>query len=1010
MMRDRSWPVWSLLAFLIALPHSFAEEPSREALALFREKIAPVLRTRCVRCHHPGKTRGGLNLTTRKSILAGGDSGPAANVGDPQKSLLLHMVQGPDPLMPRNGPALGKEDIGYLIKWLELGLPWARDVVLGSSTPAPAEETWWSLRPLSQPAIPAVKDRSWVRNPVDAFILAKLESKGLQPAAEAERRLLIRRLTYDLHGLPPKPEEVQAFVDDPRPDAYERLVDRLLASPAYGERWARHWLDVAHYGDTHGYDKDKRRDHAWPYRDYVIDSFNHDKPYAQFIREQLAGDVLYPAPTPEGIVATGFVVAGPWDFVGQVELREGTVDKMKTRLIDRDDMVANTCSTFLSLTVHCARCHDHKFDPISQKEYYALQAVFAGVERGDRPYAIDPRRQAARDQLVQEQQRLETRQAMLEARVRKLTAPELSKLDVQLEQASKELAALPPLPKGAPSRTNGYHSAILPRQEETRWVQVDLGQSVPIDKVCLIPARPVDFPDTPGFGFPVRFRVEIAEEPTFEKATCLADHTAQDFPNPGDSPVLFSARGNKARYVRVTATRLWLRRNDYVFALAELQVLSGGKNLASGGQVSAQDSIEAGRWSKKHLVDGFDSRNRLPDPSDHQALQAYLHRAELTARVRDLQTRRKALVDSLLGSEVQKERSELARRLAELKKQIREWKSDRLVYAVLPRRPRPVWVLQRGDVRRRGQAALPGGLSCVQGLAPDLIVPNPDQEGQRRLGLANWIADPDNSLTWRSIVNRVWHYHFGKGIVDTPNDFGRNGSLPTHPELLDWLACTFRAQGGSFKQLHRLLVLSSTYRQSSRRPPGKAGEIDANNRYLWRMNRRRLDAESVRDSVLAISGQLRKQMGGPGFELFRFKDDHSPIYDHTAREKILDPRTFRRTVYRFIVRSVPNPFMESLDCADPNNNVPVRNTTLTALQALTLLNDPFMIHQAERFAERLQSESPDLASQIDRAFQLTFARSPRPDERKLLANYIHEHGLVNACRVLLNANEFVFVD
>jgi hypothetical protein len=297
----------------------------------------------------------------------------------------------------------------------------------------------------------------------------------------------------------------------------------------------------------------------------------------------------------------------------------------------------------------------------------------------------------------------------------------------------------------------------------------------------------------------------------------------------------------------------------------------------------------------------------------------------------------------------------------------------------------------------------------VPGVDPHFRLADPTDEGRRRAALAAWIASPRNPLTWRSIVNRVWHYHFGRGLVDTPNDFGRNGSLPSHPELLEWLAIRFRDRGQSLKALHRLIMCSAVYRQSSRHDAA-AARADGENRLLWRMNRQRLDAESIRDSVLAVSGTLDLTMGGPGFDLFRFKDDHSPVYDHTAPEKINDPKGFRRAVYRFVVRSVPNPFMECLDCADPNLNTPVRSTTLTALQALALLNDPFMVEQSRHFARRLERASRDRHTRIEQAVLLTFGRSPTPPEREALTAYAAEHGLPNLCRLLFNANEFLFVD
>jgi hypothetical protein len=317
-------------------------------------------------------------------------------------------------------------------------------------------------------------------------------------------------------------------------------------------------------------------------------------------------------------------------------------------------------------------------------------------------------------------------------------------------------------------------------------------------------------------------------------------------------------------------------------------------------------------------------------------------------------------------------------------------------------------VLKRGDVEQRKQQVEPGGLTCVTGLDAAFKLSAPT-EGARRAALAAWIADERNMLTWRSIVNRVWHYHFGRGIVDTPSDFGRNGSLPTHPELLNWLACRIRDKGGSLKALHRLIVTTAVYRQSSRHDE-RAARVDADNRYLWRMNRRRLDAESLRDAVLFVSGMLDRRMGGPGYDLFRFKDDHSPTYDHDDLRRIHDPSTYRRTVYRFTVRSVPNPFLDCLDCADPSLPTPVRTTTLTALQALALRNNPFMVRQASHFAQRLKRMSPDVSLQVTHAYRLALGRAPTLEERAAVTAFAQRHGLAQACRVLFNANEFVFVD
>jgi hypothetical protein len=534
----------------------------------------------------------------------------------------------------------------------------------------------------------------------------------------------------------------------------------------------------------------------------------------------------------------------------------------------------------MSLTVGCARCHDHKFDPIEQRDYYRLQAVFAGVERGDRPLEENSttKRRAA---LMAERDKLAARQTVVLTKIEERTGPELKRIDETLTKLRAELASLP-ASVGTPSPSNGYHSAIMSKADQVKWVQVDLGSSLAIDEVRLFPARPTDFRDSPGFGFPLRFRIEVSDDAEFKKATTLEDQSKADVPSPGNNPYRVAVKGVKGRYVRITATRLWKRSEDYVFALAELQVDSAGKNVARGRAVTALDSIEAGRWSKRFLVDDYDSRNRLPDLSDPKSAKSFRRRLELVEQIRKSEAERAIQAEKDIPADLKTERGQLERKLAEINKSIeRTLLAGPRVYSVLPIKPRPIWVLKRGDVEQKKGQVTPGALSCVSG--PEFRIEKPDEEGQRRLALADWIADERNPLTWRSIVNRVWHYHFGRGLVDTPNDFGKMGSLPTHQELLDWLADEFRSHG-SFKRLHRLIVTSSVYRQSSAHDE-KGAKIDSDNRYLWRMNRRRLDAESLRDATLAVSGKFDRRMGGAGYDLFRFKDDHSPVYDHTDLDR-----------------------------------------------------------------------------------------------------------------------------
>lgn len=1011
----------STRALLLALPLCLAVTvfaqlpPAADRSIEFVKDVQPMLTRHCLTCHGPDRQEGDFRLDQKSFAMKGGDSGPAILPGRSADSRLIHLVAGLEKglVMPRKGERLPNEQIGILRAWIDQGAAWPDGLNLSDGSD---KADLWTFKPATKPTPPAVRNEGWVRNPVDHFILAKLEQENLSPSPEADRRTLIRRLYFDLTGLPPNPDEVRDFVKERNPLAYEKLVDRLLASPRYGERWARHWLDVVHFGETHGYDKDKPRRNAWPYRDYVIRSFNEDKPYARFVQEQLAGDVLFPD-EPDGVVAMGFIAAGPWDYVGHVELPESKTDGLIARYNDRDDMVMTTMSTFQSLTVHCARCHDHKFDPISQREYYALQAVFAGVDRADRTYDADPATHAGRRRLMAERQLVEETFAVLTNELARITSTEIARLDARLAEANEQLATLPKPSDGKKSPSNGYHSEIASDSETTKWVEVDLGKTVSVDEVRLVPARPTDFPDTPGFGFPRRFRVTLSEWPDAGNVDVLVDHTSADFANLGDKPVVLAAKGLRARYVRVTATRLWERTKDYVFALGELQVFSGSTNAARGATVTALDSIEAGRWSRNYLVDGYDSRSSLEQERASESQLA--ERKGLESELNLLRAERERQVFSLMAAKKFAEWTAVTNRLEELNRELSALPAPQKVYAatssfapegsfVPAKGPRPVHFLRRGDVKRPEELMEAGALSCVPGMPAELRIEDERIEGNRRAALAKWITNPQNHLTRRSIVNRVWHYHFGRGIVETPNDFGQMGGRPSHPELVDWLAFWFHENGESFKKLHRLILTSATYRQSSA-PDAQKEQLDADNRWLWRMNRQRLDAESVRDAMLAVSGTLDLTMGGPSVQQFLFKDDHSPVYDY-ARYDPNSPGGDRRSIYRFIVRSMTDPFMDTLDCPDPSVLADRRMVTTTALQALALLNNPFVIKQSQRLAERIRGESKNPREQVEAACWLVWNRSPTKAEAGQLTHYAQKHGLENFCRLLFNSSEFVFLD
>ncbi|MCA9105252.1 MAG: DUF1553 domain-containing protein [Planctomycetales bacterium] len=1160
----------------------------------FREQVAPIFARRCLSCHDSTERKGGLSLEDA-SALNGGDSGALVEPGDASASLLVEYVTPFNGVasMPEDSDPLSADEVAAIERWIEAGAIWPDGFRIEAGVVSDLD--WWSLHPLNRPSVPTLEpgDSDIVRNEIDRFLLAKLRAEGLGFSPEADRRILIRRLYFDLIGLPPTPAEVERFVADPDPLAYEKLVDQLLDSPRYGEQWARHWLDIVQYGDSHGYDKDKPRPNAWPYRDYVIRAFNDDKPYGRFVREQLAGDRLWPD-TADGIVATGFIAAGPWDFIGHAEVPESKVDGMVARNLDRDNMVSSTMNVFTSLTVQCARCHNHKFDPVTMEDYYSLQAVFAAIDRADREYDAEPSIGSRRLALQTRQQELQTRHDAiarlmeeakppeareLEARLARLVTPPAATVvtnepraeafgyhsqvapradivkwvqvdlgrpypldhillfaadeygfsdfgfpnrwkveianDVDFSEAELILDATDgsfPRPgsqavdvaghgqearyvritatelwsrrrQGEPlsndwifalgelavvsggkrvpvsavtsldsieaaprwsraalidgiygthplaarvgnetsSPSNGYHSQFSETPDLEKWVQVDLGSVQAIDTIRLVPANPVDWqPATPGFGFPVRYRVELSDDPEFRAPRVILDETEADVVNPGDTAVEIPADGAAGRFVRLTATRLWDRgERHFALALSEMQVLRDDRDLARGASVDALDSIDSGLWGRDYLVDGFSSRGPLHGEVEQLlSLRLSVEReAEIVAARAELDAMLAAAIDPKLLAE----QRQLESLIDEVRTELAGLPPRARVYAGTVHAgsgtfrgraglgPREIHVLARGEVTKPGELALPGTAPLIPGVAPRFELPSMDDEGARRVALAEWITREDNPLTWRSVVNRVWLYHFGQGIVDSPNDFGRGGQLPSHPELLDWLAVEFRDSGQSFKDLHRLICHSTAYRQGS--TSHAAGETkDAGNRLLWRMNRRRLTAEEIRDGVLLLAGRLDYSMGGPGFQDFVVEHpEHSPHYEYHKYDP-LDPSTHRRSVYRFIVRSQPQPFMNTLDCADPSMSVPKRDETQTALQALALLNNRFIVAMASEIARKAELANADLEAQVIDVWQRALNRDPTPDELAAVTRYARQYGLGNACRMILNLNEFVFVD
>ena len=956
-----------------------------------------ILAARCSECHGADAQESGLRLDSRAGMLKGGEFGPAIVAGKGRESELVRRIMTTSKqMMPPEGDRLTKEEVAAITAWIDADASWPdSDDSLAAAARDPRLDHW-AWQPIVRPAVPArvaafaalpgVEAES---NTVDFFLRAKLAEKNMSPSAAADRRTLIRRLCFDLVGLPPTPEEVDAFVADASPTAYEKLIDRLLSSPQYGERWARHWLDVVHYGDTHGYDKDQPRPNAWPYRDYVIRSLNADKPYARFIEEQIAGDVLFPG-TVDGQEAVGFIAAGPWDLIGHREVPETKTDGKIARHLDRDDMVANTIGTFTSITIHCAQCHNHKFDPITQDDYYSLQSVFAAIDREDRKYSADPELTRQHAALDAKKQSLEARHKEIEAEIAKAAGPRLAELDKLIKEVPKPA-------DGNPGQAYGYHSAFATAADTVKWVQVDLGRELPIKEIVLHPCFDNFNQIGAGFGFPRRYRVEVASDPEFRSGvTTVAALTDADVPNPGTKPQSHSA-GGVGRYVRVTAMKLAPRSNDFIFALAELQVLgSDAANLAAKAAVTASDSIEAPpRWSRQNLIDGESP-------------------AEFVDKAKPLREEREALVAKTVDPKLPAELDEVKQKVAASDAEQKSLPQLSVVYAASTKvrrgKPRTIYVLSRGNVLAPTHEVAPGTLAALKMLPSRFDLPPDHAEGDRRMALAKWIASPENPLAWRSVVNRVWQYHFGRGIVETSSDFGRMGAVPTHPELLDWLAAEFRDGGGSLKSLHRLIVTTAAYRQVSG-SRDECAAIDSGNQYLWRQNRRKLEAEAVRDAVLAAAGTLDLTMGGPGWQDFKVEfPAHSPHYRYDLADPE-DTKTWRRGVYRFIARSQTQPFMTCLDCADPSMRVEKRNESISALQALALLNNGFMVVQARQFADRVVREAGDgPAAQVRRAFSLAVGRDPDAEEAAALVEVAKVHGLANVCRAILNLNEFSFVD
>jgi len=991
-----------LLALLLSNSRVAAATALHTSEVDFVTQVQPILVAHCLRCHSDDTAQGDVSLATWAAVQASG----AVEAGEPDSSYLIDLVtplDGEPAQMPKESLPLTAEQVATLRTWIEQGAVWPTEVSLRA--PDVADHQWWSLEPIMASSPPG----TFQAHPVDAFVDAKLTERGLTPVPSATPVTLIRRLSYDLTGLPPRPADVQTFEaawKDNSERAWTELVDRLLDSPAFGEKWGQHWLDVARYAETHGYDKDQPRPSAWPYRDYVIRSFNDDKPYGRFVQEQVAGDAIFPD-EPDGVLGLGFLAAGPWDFIGHWEVGEGKLDGRIAKHLDRDEMVATVFNVFMSTTVQCAQCHHHKFDPIRMEDYYQLHATLSAVDRAERLYqglSVEQlsQQQTLRTTLLDVQQQ----RADLKSEVEQQIATEAQAIDQRLA----ELTAGEP---SEPQPEYGFHSQISSSQATGKWVQVDLGEPRTVAEVRLLPAFDNFNNIGAGFGFPVQYIVHTANEPGFndDSVQTLLDATVEDQPNPRLRPIVIRGGAVPVRYIRVTATKLAERQADYIFALAELQALDeAGNNHALHAPVTALDSIEAPvRWSAGNLTDGI----YFQAVRDPQELDEYYR----------LQAQRQAIELAHFTPEINQTLAAQSAQIAQVQHTLTQFPKGDFVYAAATNfsgggqfmatggKPREIHLLHRGDLRAPAERMVPGAPPLWPQAETAFTNADNWKEAEARAALAKYLTEPTNPLTWRTMANRIWQWTFGQPLVGTPNDFGRMGMSPSHPELLDYLAIRLRDDPRqSIKSLVRLLVTSQAYRRASEFDAANA-KMDAGNKHLWRGQRRRLTAEEFRDSIMTVSGVLQVDLrGGPSFRDFIVeKPEHSPHYQYHLHDPH-DPATHRRSIYRFVVRSQPQPMLTALDCADPSISVPMRDESTTALQALTQWNNRLVEAMSQRFAERLEREATGIENQVELGCQLVLGRPPTASEQQVLHELLTTHGAQTLARVLLNMSAFTYVE
>ncbi len=919
-----------LLCCLVVTASAAAQEPPADpaGLEFFEKSIRPLLVQHCAECHDHGKTEGGLSLSSRAALLKGGDSGPAVVSGRPAESRLIEALRykNLDLQMPPSG-ALPAADVEAFEKWVAMGAPDPRTETTPAHAPQrgmsiEAGREFWSMKPVVRPEVPEVAHRDRVQTPVDAFLLNHLESNGLSPAPPADRRTLIRRATFDLTGLPPTATEVDAFLADESPDAFDRMIERLLASPQYGVRWGRHWLDVARYADSNGLDENLAFGNAWRYRDYVVDAFNNDKPFDRFLMEQVAGDLL-PDATAETRTATGFLV------LGAKVLAEPDREKLVMDTID--EQLDTVGKAFLGLTLGCARCHDHKFDPILQSDYYALAAIFKSTKTfGDSNTGAIKHWNEFSLASEAEQEAMKPVDAAI--------------AEKQKAASSFKSSAMSSVRSTARAKAAEYLAAASTIRPGMSLTEVE----------PVATARGLH----PRILHHCRLHLSYHEDdPLFERWRTLAAA--------GD------ADGIEQHYRKLFA--------DADAALAEAK-------QADPKATSLSDPVlEAARAAINDAA-GFLAVPPQPQFAFDAATLAEYHRLAEEHRVLE-----SAAPDLPAAMSV----------------------GDGTVVANLP-------IHIRGSHRNLGTPVDRGIPEVLKQAVP---MPEFSAGSSGRLELARWMADEKHPLTARVYVNRVWRWHFGSGLVGSTENFGLLGDRPTHPELLDWLASEFVKSGWSTRELHRLIMRSAAYQMSSRHPsPDSAIAADPENRWLWKFPMQRLEAEQIRDSILAVSGRLDDRLGGKSVPLRnrQFVFDHTSI-DHTRYDSL------RRAAYLPVIRNNVYTLFEQFDFPDPTMPTGNRSSTTVAPQALLLMNSELVLDSSEELARTVLAQAATDEARLLLAYRQILGRLPDArdvEQARAFLNDATSHAATRSdavdssavvqawamlCQSLLASNEFLYV-